>query len=47
MKAVEDVVKILVLVRKGILKFYIDDNYIICENTRTTEKVIVGDVKNE
>lgn len=44
MKAVEDVINILSKVRKGILKFYIENNYIYCENTISHERVIVGNV---
>lgn len=44
LKAVEDVINILSKVRKGILKFYIENNYIYCENTISHERVVVGNV---
>ncbi len=47
MKAVEDVTNILIKVKDGILKFYIENNYIYCENTRTFERVVVGIVKDK
>lgn len=46
MKAVEDVINILIKVKDGILKFYIENSYIYCENTKSHERVVVG-VKNE
>lgn len=42
MKAVEDVINILSKVKKGILKFYVENNYIYCENTKSQERVVVG-----
>lgn len=45
MKAVGDVINILMKVRNGILKFYIEDIYIYCENTKTRERVVVGAAK--
>ena len=45
MKIVEDVINILTKVRDGILKFYIENGYIYCENTKTEERVVVGEVK--
>ena len=46
MNKVEDIVNILKLVKKGILNFYVENNYIYCENKKTEERVIVGNVKN-
>ncbi len=37
-----DIVKIRSEAEQGILKFYVEDRYIYCENTITKEKVIVG-----
>jgi len=42
MKTVEDVINILTKVRDGILKFYVENGYIYCENTKTEERVVVG-----
>ena len=42
MKAVEDVINILIKVKDGILKFYIENGYIYCENTKSQERVAVG-----
>lgn len=42
MKAVEDVINILIKVKDGILKFYIENGYIYCENTKNQERVVVG-----
>lgn len=47
LKAVEDVVNILVKVKDGILKFYIKNGYIYCENTISHEMVVVGGVEDE
>lgn len=47
LKVVEDVTNILIKVKDGILKFYIEKGYIYCENTISHERVIVGGVKNE
>lgn len=44
LKAVEDVVNILVKVKDGILKFYIENGYIYCENTKSQERVVVGTI---
>ena len=44
LKAVEDVVNILVKVKDGILKFYIENGYIHCENTKSQERVVVGTI---
>lgn len=46
LKAVEDVVNILSKVKKGILKFYIENNYIYCENLISHERVVVGGVNS-
>lgn len=42
MKAVEDVINILIKVKDGILKFYIENGYIYCENTKSQERAVVG-----
>lgn len=47
MKVVEDVTNILIKVKDGILRFYIENNYIYCENTISHERVVVGGVKDE
>ena len=47
MNKVEDVVNILTKVREGILNFYIENEYIYCENVKTEERVVVGNVKNQ
>lgn len=47
MNKVEDVVNILTKVREGILNFYIENEYIYCENVKTGERVIVSNVKNQ
>lgn len=44
MKAVEDVVNILIKVKNGIFKFYIEKGYIYCENTKSQERVVVGTI---
>lgn len=44
LKAVEDVVNILVKVKDGILKFYIENGYICCENTKSQERVVVSTI---
>ncbi|WP_289147202.1 hypothetical protein [uncultured Megamonas sp.] len=46
MNKVEDIVNILKLVKKGILNFYIENEYIYCENVKTGERVIVSNAKN-
>ena len=46
MKAVEDVINILIKVKDGILKFYIENGFIYCENTISHERVVVGGVEN-
>ena len=46
MNKVEDVVNILTKVKEGILNFYIENEYIYCENVKTEERVVVGNVKN-
>ncbi len=45
MKAVEDVINILIKTRDAVLKFYLEDNYIYCENTISHERVVIGKVK--
>ncbi len=45
MKAVEDVTNILIKVKDGILKFYVENGYIYCENTISYERVVVGVLK--
>lgn len=45
MSVIEDVVNILIKVKDGILKFYVKDNYIYCENVKRNEIVQVGVVK--
>ena len=47
MKAVEDVINILIKVKDGILKFYIENGYIYCENTKNQERVVVGTTGNK
>lgn len=47
LKSVEDVINILIKVKDGILKFYIEKGYIYRENTISCERVIVGGAKNE
>lgn len=47
MKAVEDVINIFTKVKKGVLRFYVENNYIYCENTRSQERVVVGGVISE
>lgn len=47
LKSVEDVINILIKVKDGVLKFYIEKGYIYCENTISHERVIVGGVKSE
>lgn len=47
MNKVEDVVNILTKVREGILNFYIENEYIYCENVKTGERAIVSNVKNQ
>ncbi len=32
--------------KDGILKFYVENSFIYCENTITKERVVVGGVKN-
>ena len=44
LKAVEDVVNILMKVKDGILKFYIENGYIYCENTKSQERVVVSTI---
>lgn len=44
MKIVEDVINILIKVKDGILKFYVENNYIYCENTKSQERVVVGTI---
>lgn len=46
MKAIEDVVNIFIKVKDGILKFYIENGYIYCENTISHERVVVGSTNN-
>lgn len=47
MKAVEDVINILTKVKKGVLRFYVENNYIYCENTKSQERVVVGGAIDE
>lgn len=42
-KQYSDVVNIFNQVKYGYLKFYVENNYIYCENTITKERVVVGD----
>ncbi len=42
-KKCSDPVNILTQVKLGYLKFYVEKNYIYCENTITKERVVVGD----
>lgn len=42
-KQFNDVINILNQVKLGYLRFYVEKNYIYCENTITKERVIVGD----
>lgn len=44
-KQYSDVVNIYNQVKFGYLKFYVENNYIYCENTITKERVVVGDYK--
>ena len=41
-----DPVDILINVKDGILKFYIENGYIYCESTKTKERVVVGNEWN-
>lgn len=47
MKVVEDVINILTKVKKGVLRFYVENNYIYCENTKSQERVVVGGAIDE
>ncbi len=42
-KKCSDPINILTQVKLGYLKFYVEKNYIYCENTITKERVVVGD----
>lgn len=42
-KQFNDVINILNQVKLGYLRFYVEKNYIYCENTITKERVVVGD----
>lgn len=42
-----DPVDILVNVKDGILKFYIESGYIYCESTKSKERVVVGNAKDK
>ena len=44
-KQYSDVVNIYNQVKFGYLKFYVENNYIYCENNITKERVVVGDYK--
>ena len=44
-KKCSDPVSIFTQVKLGYLKFYVEKNYIYCENTITKERVVVGDYK--
>jgi hypothetical protein len=44
---IEDVINILIKVKDGILKFYIENNYIYCEIIKTQERVVVGGANRE
>ena len=46
MNSIEYVVYIFIKVKDGILKFYIENGYIYCENTISHERVAVGGVNN-
>lgn len=46
MNKVEDIINILNSVKKGTLRFYEENGYIYCENVKTEERVVVGNVKN-
>lgn len=45
MKQVEDPVNILIKVKEGIIKFYVNNGYIYCENVKSHERVVVGILK--
>ena len=42
-----DIITLKELIKKGILKFYIKDDYIYCENIKTSESIIVGKIGDE
>lgn len=43
-RPMEDVINILIKVKDGILKFYIENGYIYCENTKSQERVVVSTI---
>lgn len=43
-KQVSDVINIFQQVKLGYLKFYVEKNYIYCENNISKERVVVGEV---
>ena len=40
-----DVVKLKLLVKQGVMRFYVKDSYIYVENEQTKERSIVGTIE--